>query len=94
METHSNSLAWEIPCTEEPDELQAMGSQKESATTQRLNNNIPLYTYIHHILFTYLLMDMQVESMYWPFYNSAAMNTDVHVCFQTIVVWIMYSHCN
>ena len=33
MATHSSILAWEIPCTEEPDELQAMGSQKESATT-------------------------------------------------------------
>ena len=33
MATHSSILAWEIPCTEEPHELQAMGSQKESATT-------------------------------------------------------------
>ena len=31
METHSSILAWEIPCTEEPGELQAVGSQKESA---------------------------------------------------------------
>ena len=27
MATHSSSLAWEIPWTEEPEELQPMGSQ-------------------------------------------------------------------
>ena len=28
MATHSNILAWEIPCTEEPGVLQSMGSKK------------------------------------------------------------------
>ena len=28
MATHSNSFAWEIPWTEEPDRLQSMGMQK------------------------------------------------------------------
>ena len=28
MATHSTILAWEIPCTEEPDELQSMESQR------------------------------------------------------------------
>ena len=28
MTTHSSILAWEIPCAEEPGELQLMGSQK------------------------------------------------------------------
>ena len=28
MATHSNVLAWEIPWTEEPDELQSTGSQR------------------------------------------------------------------
>ena len=28
MATHSNILAWEIPWTEEPDELQSTGSQR------------------------------------------------------------------
>ena len=28
MATHSSSLAWEIPWTEEPDRVQSMGSQK------------------------------------------------------------------
>ena len=28
MATHSSILVWEIPWTEEPDELQSMGSQK------------------------------------------------------------------
>ena len=28
MATHSSSLAWRIPWTEEPDRLQSMGSQR------------------------------------------------------------------
>ena len=28
MATHSNTLAWKIPCTEEPGGLQSMGSQR------------------------------------------------------------------
>ena len=39
MATHSSILAWEIPWTEEPGRLQSMGSQKESDTTEQLNNN-------------------------------------------------------
>ena len=33
MSTHSSILAWEIPWTEEPGELQSMGSKKELDTT-------------------------------------------------------------
>ena len=33
MATHSNILAWGIPCTKEPGKLQSMGS-KELETTQ------------------------------------------------------------
>ena len=32
MATHSSSLAWEIPWTEEPGGLQSMGSQKLDMT--------------------------------------------------------------
>ena len=42
MATHSSILAWQIPGTEEPGVLQSMGGgrcQKESDTTQQLNNN-------------------------------------------------------
>ena len=28
MATHCSILAWKMPCTEEPDELQSMGSQR------------------------------------------------------------------
>ena len=28
MNTHSSTLAWEIPCTEKTDGLQSMGSQR------------------------------------------------------------------
>ena len=38
MATHSSILAWRIPWTEEPGELQSMG-HKESDTTERLNHH-------------------------------------------------------
>ena len=37
MTTHSGILAWKIPWTEEPGELQSMGSQRVDITEQ-LNN--------------------------------------------------------
>ena len=36
MATHSSTLAWKIPWTEEPDRLQSMGSRR-SDTTERLH---------------------------------------------------------
>ena len=32
MAPHSSILAWEIPCTEEPDKLQSMGSEESDTT--------------------------------------------------------------
>ena len=37
MATHSSTLAWKIPWTEEPGRLQSMGSPKESNTTEQLH---------------------------------------------------------
>ena len=38
MATHSSILAWEIPWTEEPGELQSMGLQSDmTSTTQMLS---------------------------------------------------------
>ena len=42
--THSNILAWRIPCTEEPGGVQFMG-RKESDTTERLT--LSLFTLLH-----------------------------------------------
>ena len=39
MTTHSSILAWEIPETEEPGELQSMGSQKSQTQLTNYNNN-------------------------------------------------------
>ena len=39
MATYSSILAWKIPWTEGPGGLLSMGSQKESDTAVRLNNN-------------------------------------------------------
>ena len=43
MATHSSTLAWEIPRTEEPGGLQSMGSQ-ESDTTERLSMHTHIRT--------------------------------------------------
>ena len=42
LSTHSSSLAWRIPRTEEPGGLQSMGSQ-ESDTTERLTHRHVTY---------------------------------------------------
>ena len=42
MATHSNILAWEIPCTEEPGGLHIVhGVPKESDITQQLKKHFP-----------------------------------------------------
>ena len=44
MATHSSTLAWKIPWTEEPGRLQSMGSQKSQT---RLNNFTFTFTFMH-----------------------------------------------
>ena len=39
METHSSTLAWEIPWTEDPVQATVHGVRKESDTTQQKNSN-------------------------------------------------------
>ena len=38
--THSSTLAWEIPSTEEPGGLWSMGSQKSQTRLSDLNNHV------------------------------------------------------
>ena len=40
--THSSILAWKIPWTEEPGELQSMGVTKELDMTERLNSSLSM----------------------------------------------------
>ena len=47
MATHSSTLAWKIPWTEEPGGLQSMGSL-ESDTTVRLHFHFSLSTFTFH----------------------------------------------
>ena len=47
MTTHSSILAWRIPCTEEPDRLQSMGSQRAEhdwATNTHTTNELKFYS--------------------------------------------------
>ena len=53
MATHSSTLAWRTPCTEEPGGLQSMGVTKESDMTERLKNSSLEYKgqkvdHLHH----------------------------------------------
>ena len=44
MATHSSTLAWEIPWTEEPGRLQSMGSRRVG---QDLAPSLSLFTFMH-----------------------------------------------
>ena len=44
MATHSNTLAWRIPWTEEPGRLQSMGSQ---GVRHNWVTSLPLFTFMH-----------------------------------------------
>ena len=61
MATHSNTLAWKIPWTEEPGSLQSMGSQRggrrESDTTERRHFHFP-----HLLLFSVYKRNWHSES--------------------------------
>ena len=49
MATHSSTLAWKIPWTEEPDRLQSIG-RKESDTTERLHFHFTFTWNYHNIV--------------------------------------------
>ena len=42
MATHSSTLAWEIPWTEEPDGLQSRGSQSQLNNSSQVHNECSL----------------------------------------------------
>ena len=44
MATHSSTLAWKIPCTEEPGRLQSMGSRR---VRQDWATSLSLFTFMH-----------------------------------------------
>ena len=44
MATHSSTLAWEIPWTEEPGRLQSMGLRRVG---QDLETSLSLFTFMH-----------------------------------------------
>ena len=52
MATHHSTVAWKIPQTDKPGELQSMGS--ESDTTEQLHFHTWVLTYTLELLFHYL----------------------------------------
>ena len=81
--THSSILAWRIPWTEEPGELQSMGLQR--AGHDWATNSFTTFqysiAYIYHIFFICLSVDEHLGCVYvLAIVNSAAMNIGgVHV---------------
>ena len=51
MTTHSSTLAWEIPWTEEPGGLQFMGLQKVKQDLETAHAHIAYYTTTVYVLF-------------------------------------------
>ena len=47
MATHSSILAWKIPWTEEPGELQSLCQLTEPDTTEQLSAHIHTHTHTH-----------------------------------------------
>ena len=64
MATHSSTLAWEIPWTEDPGGLQSMGSQSD--TTGRLHLTLPEYSdnaqSLPKLMFSFLFSDKEPEA--------------------------------
>ena len=65
MATHSNILAWKIPCTEKPGRLQSMGSQSQTQLTM-CNTHTHTQTHTHNMGFI-----MCTTFDYPPTYESA-----------------------
>ena len=60
--THSSILAWEIPWTEEPGQLQSMG-HKQSATTEGLHFHFQLVSQLYHKSHKFI-DSLEIESLF------------------------------
>ena len=71
MATHSSTLAWKIPWTEEPGSLQSRG-QKESDTTERLHSltisSVSPAPNIHSLPGSYSLTPLFCQNIYYFFF--------------------------
>ena len=78
MATHSNILAWQIPCTEEPGRLQSTGSQKaghDLATKHTQKQHPPhLTTQIYHCMWLNRLSLFIALQMLFMKYQAVQMN--------------------
>ena len=67
MATHSNTLAWKIPWTEEPGRLQSTGSQSWTRLSKFTSLHFSvLYTHTH----THIYMSISVFTFSWYIYRS------------------------
>ena len=82
-------LAWRIPWTEEPGQLQSMGSQ-ESDTTWRLNNNCIL-TEILVFVFDFLCDCSQWEWMGREAYAKNSEFSRLELCSNVMVLSVMWT---
>ena len=60
MATHSSTLAWRIPWTEEPGGLQSMGSQESDMTEQLTHTHTSLWKHPNFLANPRLLFSFQM----------------------------------
>ena len=89
LATHFSILAWRIPWTGEPGQLQSMGSQ-ESDTSWRLNNNCVL-TEILMFVFDFLCDCSQWEWMGREAYAKNSEFSRLELCSNVMVLSVMWT---
>ena len=98
MAAHSRILAWRIPWTEQPDELQPMGSQRVRHNWSNLACRIPLCTHTHshtpHLLYMFIRWwTFRLFSMSCLLWILAPSLISVNHNFQTRVIPVIYDCC-
>ena len=66
MTTHSNILAWEVPCAEEPGGLQSMESQKVRHNLVTKQQQQERFEWIVHQRYAWKISEKWVENHHQP----------------------------
>ena len=99
--THSGTLAWKIPWTEEPDGLQLMGSQKSQTQvsvwlTATANSNEQVYIsilwYLKHCIKAFLAKSFQSCPTLCDLMDYGPPGSSVHVIIQAIIQDLLPCH--
>ena len=64
MATHSIILAWKIPWTEEPDDLESVRSKESDMTSNLTHTYTYIHIYVHYLLNSYGIHIPYMYSLY------------------------------